>query len=144
MVQVGSSSRAAKGDIYLTNLSHSSDFLASVLPQTADDHEVRERLGTLYDLVHLHVENYYRDVHVTLSASMEKDLSGFLTPESVKLLRGSVRPTVAIKHILMGHVLGITAPEVETGNRPEEALFPRDIARVGSGNHATITQSPGS
>jgi hypothetical protein len=143
MMHVGSSSRAAKGDIDLTNLSHSSDFLASVLPQTADDHEVKERVGTLYDLVHLHVENYYRDVHITLSASTEKDLGGFLTPESARLLRGSVRSTVAIKHILMEYVLGITAPEVETGNRYDVTLFPRDIAGVGSGDHATITQSPG-
>ena len=143
MMQVGSSSRAAKGDIDLTNLSHSSDFLASVLPQTADDHEVKKRVSTLYDLVHLHVENYYRDAHATFSASMEKDLGEFLTPESAKLLRGSVRPTVAIKHILMGYVLGITAPEAETGNKSEGALFPRDVAGVGSGNYETITESLG-
>lgn len=143
MAQVAASTRPGKGDIDLTNLSHSSDFLASILPQTADDHEVRERVSTLFDQVHLHVENFYRDVNATLTVSMERDLGGFLTPESGKLLRGSARSTVAIKHILMGYVLGITAPDGNAASGSTGALFPRDVAGVGNGDHANVTQSSG-
>ncbi|KAF2190742.1 hypothetical protein K469DRAFT_733408 [Zopfia rhizophila CBS 207.26] len=115
-----------KQDLNLADLSHSSNFLAGVLPQTADDTTVSEKTSVLFDQIQLHVENFYRDVHATITPSMESGLARFGTgTESlVELLQGVSRPTVAIKHALMAFVWSIVSPE---GGK-DAALFPRDVA----------------
>jgi hypothetical protein len=117
-----------KRDMDLTDLSHSSDFLAGVLPQTADDQTVRSKVSMLFDQIQQHVENFYRDVHASITPSMESDLTRFGTPgvDVKELLQSASTPTVAIKHALMGYVLRITSPEGD-----ESTLFPSDVIGVG-------------
>jgi hypothetical protein len=117
-----------KRDMDLTDLSRSSDFLAGVLPQTADDQTVRSKVSMLFDQIQQHVENFYRDVHASITPSMENDLTRFGTPgiDMKELLQSASMPTVAIKHALMGYVLRITSPEGD-----ESTLFPSDVVGVG-------------
>jgi hypothetical protein len=117
-----------KRDMDLTDLSNSSDFLAGVLPQTADDQAVRSKVSMLFSQIQQHVENFYRDVHASITPSMESDLTRFGTPgiDMMELLQSASMPTVAIKHALMGYVLRISSPEGD-----EATLFPGDITGVG-------------
>jgi hypothetical protein len=117
-----------KRDMDLTDLSKSSDFLAGVLPQTADDQAVRSKVSMLFNQIQQHVENFYRDVHASITPSMESDLTRFGTPgiDMMELLQSASMPTVAIKHALMGYVLRISSPEGD-----EATLFPGDVTGVG-------------
>ncbi|KAF2792301.1 hypothetical protein K505DRAFT_326253 [Melanomma pulvis-pyrius CBS 109.77] len=128
-VPAPSGAAAAKRDMDLTDLAHSSDFLAGVLPQTADDRTVRDKVSMLFDQIQQHVENFYRDVHASITPSMESDLAKFGTSEvgMLELLQGSSMPTVAIKHALMGYVLAITSPD----GGDKVVLFPGDVVGVG-------------
>ncbi|KAF2708355.1 hypothetical protein K504DRAFT_468699 [Pleomassaria siparia CBS 279.74] len=128
---------AAKRHVDLTDLSHSSDFLAGVLPQTADDRTVRDKVSMLFDQIQQHVENFYRDVHASITPSMESDLTRFGTQDvgMLELLQSSSMPTVAIKHALMGYVLKITS--LEGGH--DGTLFPADVTGVGAPKQFTGT-----
>ncbi|KAF2470559.1 uncharacterized protein BDR25DRAFT_342887 [Lindgomyces ingoldianus] len=121
----------SKRDTDLTDLSHSSDFSAGVLPQAADDRTVKEKASLLFDQVQLHVENFYRDVHASITPSMESGLSRFGTgtENTAEMLQDSSRPTVVIKHALMAYVLSITSPF----GGSDTALFPRDVAGIQGG-----------
>ncbi|ORY12348.1 hypothetical protein BCR34DRAFT_304179 [Clohesyomyces aquaticus] len=107
------------------------DFLAGVLPPPADDQTVREKVASLFDQIQLHVENFYRDVHASITPSMETGLSRFGNGgEGVaEMLQNSSRPTVVLKHALMGYVLGITSPAGGT----DVALFPKDVTGIRDG-----------
>ncbi|KAF1977709.1 hypothetical protein BU23DRAFT_550388 [Bimuria novae-zelandiae CBS 107.79] len=110
----------------LSDLSHSSDFLAGVLPPGADEQTVRNRATALFSQIQQHVYDFYRDVHATLTPTMEADLRKF-SGESVNLaeeLEHSSMPTIAIKHALMLYVLGIVSPEADQ----QSTLFPSEVA----------------
>jgi hypothetical protein len=112
--------------IDLSDLSHSSDFLAGVLPPAADEQTVKSRVTALFDQILQHVDSFYRDVHATLTPSMENDLKKF-DNSSVNLaeeLEHSSMPTIAIKHALVGYILSIVAPEAEQ----QSTLFPAEVA----------------
>lgn len=128
---------AAKRDVDLANLSNSSDFLAGVLPQTADDTTVRQKVSMLFDQIHHHVESFYRDVHASITPSMEDDLARFGTGGvgMAELLQSSSMPTVVIKHALVGYILSITSPETDH----EATLFPTEVTGVGAKEQFTGT-----
>ncbi|KAF2116666.1 hypothetical protein BDV96DRAFT_598538 [Lophiotrema nucula] len=111
------------------HMSSPPDFLASVLPPGADDRTVAERVGALFLQIQRHVENFYRDVHASVTPSMEGDLSKFGTGgvNILDLLQTSSNPTAAIKHALVGYVLSITSSEGEE----DSTLFPGDVVGVG-------------
>lgn len=110
----------------LSNLSHSSDFLAGVLPLPADEEMVKSRAVALFDQIHQHIDSFYRDVHATLTPTMESDLRKF-GESSVDLadeFKHSSTPTLALKHALTVYVLGIVAPEADQ----RSTLFPIELS----------------
>ncbi|KAL5449245.1 hypothetical protein PMIN07_009153 [Paraphaeosphaeria minitans] len=123
----------------LSDLSHSSDFLAGVLPPAADEHAVKSRVTAVFGQILQHVNDFYRDVHATLTPSMEHDLEKFGN-SSVNLaeeLDRSSMPTIAIKHALVGYLLSIVAPEAEQ----QSTLFPAEVA--GLRQNERSFESPG-
>ena len=114
------------GSLDLSNLSHSSDFLAGVLPPGADEGTVRNGVVALFNQIHQHIDDFYRDVHATLTPTMENDLRKF-GESSVDLadeFRHSSTPTLALKHALTVYVLGIVAPEADQ----QSTLFPAEVS----------------
>ncbi|KAF2447054.1 hypothetical protein P171DRAFT_429986 [Karstenula rhodostoma CBS 690.94] len=112
--------------VNLSDLSHSSDFLSGVLPAAADDQIVKSRVTAVFGQIRQHVNDFYRDVHATLTPSMENDLQKF-GDSYVNLaeeLEHSSMPTIAIKHALIGYLLNIVAPEAEQ----QSTLFPAEVA----------------
>lgn len=123
----------------LSSLSHSSDFLAGVLPPAADEQAVKSRVTAVFGQILQHVNDFYRDVHATLTPSMENDLKKF-GDSSVNLaeeLEHSSMPTIAIKHALVGYLLNIVAPEAEQ----QSTLFPAEVA--GLRQNERSFESPG-
>ncbi|KAF2017422.1 hypothetical protein BU24DRAFT_490592 [Aaosphaeria arxii CBS 175.79] len=117
--------------VQMANMSNSSDPLAGILPPPADASAVRSSVSSLFEHISRHVDNFYRDVHASITPSMEDDISRFGNSSTpmVDLLQGTSSPTVAIKHALTGYVLAITSPETDD----EETLFPKEIASVPTG-----------
>ncbi|KAF2728584.1 hypothetical protein EJ04DRAFT_516500 [Polyplosphaeria fusca] len=114
------------------SMSNTPAFLAGVLPPAADDRTVAERVGALFLQMQSHVENFYRDVHASVTPSMEGDLAryGVDGVAMVDLLQSSSSPTSAIKHGLIAYVLNITRPEGE-----QSTLFPQDVIGVAMPAH---------
>jgi hypothetical protein len=129
-------------DVNLANLAASNAFLAGVLPQVADDMTIRSRISELFEQMQRHVENFYRDVHASITPSMESDLANFGNGSAgmgmLEMLQSFSQPTVAIKHALVGYVMGITAAEGKRG----ESLFPREVVGMG-GKDKIMNASPG-
>jgi hypothetical protein len=107
-------------------------FLAGVLPPPADDRTIAERVGALFLQMQSHVENFYRDVHASVTPSMEGDLArfGIEGVAMVELLQSSSSPTSAIKHAVVAYVLNLTRP-----GRNESTLFPPDVVGVRQPEH---------
>jgi hypothetical protein len=126
-----------KRDVNMADLSHSSDFLAGILPQAADDATVKERASMLFDQVQLHVENFYRDVHATMTGGVESELDGFQSGIAA-MMRDSSRPTVPMKHALIAYVLRITSPEAAGEGR---SIFPSSVVGVGHEGQFVRSQS---
>lgn len=118
--------KAAKGDLDLASLTHSSDFLKDILPKAADENTVKNRCAGLFNQILRHVESYYRDVHANMTPSMESDLARFGSESlnMVMMLQESSMPTVAIKHALSGFIMSIVSPDGEE----QATLFPAEIA----------------
>ncbi|KAJ4297544.1 hypothetical protein N0V90_005436 [Kalmusia sp. IMI 367209] len=115
-----------RNTLNLSDLSNSSDFLAGTLPPAADEQTVKNKVTTLFNQIQQHVDDFYRDIHATLTPSMENDLKKF-GDGSVNLaeeLELSSTPTIAIKHALVGYILGIVAPEADQ----QSTLFPVEVA----------------
>lgn len=129
----------SKRSLDLSNLSHSSDFLAGVLPPAADGHMVKNRVNALFDQILQHVNDFYRDVHATLTPTMQNDLKKFgdSTVNLAEELEHSSTPTIAIKHALVGYILSIVAPEAEQ----QSTLFPAEVA--GLRQNERSFESPG-
>jgi hypothetical protein len=104
--------------------------LDSLLPQEADDKTVGEKVSTLFDQFQLHVENYYRDVKVSISPAAESELSRFSSPHLseplVAFLNSTSRPMTLIKHGLVFHVMSLT---VATGES-SRTLLPQELVGV--------------
>lgn len=87
--------------------------LDRLLPQEADDSTVRKKTSTLFDQLELHVENYYSDVKVPITPTMESELSRFSSPHLseplVAFLNSTSRPRQLIKHSLAFHVINLTS-----------------------------------
>ncbi|KAF2651958.1 hypothetical protein K491DRAFT_696018 [Lophiostoma macrostomum CBS 122681] len=128
-------------DVDLANLAASSAFLAGVLPEVADDMTIRSRVSELFEQMQRHVENFYRDVHASITPSMESDLAKFGNGSAgtgmLEMLQSFSQPTVAIKHALVSYVMGITAPEGKRG----ESLFPREVIGMG-GKDKVLNANP--
>lgn len=115
-----------RNSLNLSDLSKSSDFLAGMLPAAADESSVKTRVTALWNQVMQHVDDYYRDVHATLTPTMESDLRKFgdNTLDLLEELELSSQPTIAIKHALINYILNIVAPEAEE----QSTLFPVEVA----------------
>ncbi|CAI6260950.1 unnamed protein product [Periconia digitata] len=126
-----------KGDFDLANLANSSDFLTGILPMAADENTVTNRCATLFNQILRHVETYYRDVHATMTPSMESDLARFGSDSlnMVDMLQDSSMPTFAIKHALSGFIMSIVSPEGEE----QATLFPSEIAGLKKSERLTDT-----
>jgi hypothetical protein len=102
------------------------DIITDILPAAAHETEVQSRISALFHQIHRHVETYYRDVHATLTPSMEPELAMFGAQgvNMAELLQDCSNPTTAIKHALMVYVLSITGPK----KREEgETIFPEEL-----------------
>ena len=120
---LAAASHSEKRDLDLANLSNSSDFLAGVLAPAADEQSVQNKVAALFKRFQDHVDSYYRDVHATMTPSMESDLARF-GDDLIEIVENSSVPTVAIKHALAGYILNIVSPEAED----QATLFPAEIA----------------
>lgn len=98
---------------------------AGVLPPPADRATIQAKVSDMFSRIHHHIETYYRDVHATITPSMESELAKFGMGDvsMAQLLEDSSSPTVALKHALVAYVLGITSPEGDA----DETLFPKDV-----------------
>ena len=101
--------------------------ILAFLPPAADATAVQNRVLALFDQVYRHVDVYYRDVHASITPSMEPDLARFgaRDVDMAELLQICARPTVALKHALGAWVLGITGP----GGDQEQSVFPEPLQR---------------
>ncbi|XPS72497.1 hypothetical protein M3J09_004662 [Ascochyta lentis] len=112
-----------------------SDVLAGVLPHPASERDVQNRVASLYGQIHRHVDTYYRDVHASITPSMDSDLASFgKDVDMLELLQTCSSPTVALRHALVVFVLSITGPG--TGN--EQTLWPDELAHV-SDSHTSAS-----
>jgi hypothetical protein len=104
------------------------DTLLAFLPIVADSSIVQSRVLALFDQIYHHVDVYYRDVHASITPSMEPNLAHFSTQDvnMAELLQICARPTVALKHALGTWVLGITGPK---GGYQEDTVFPEQLQR---------------
>lgn len=112
------------------------DGLAGILPPPADDATIASKIATLFDQMHLHVDNFYRDVHASITASMEGDLMQFGTGLGeggmVELLQSVSQPTTAIKHALVGYVLSKVMWPEDGNTRGNGSFFPREVVGLGA------------
>lgn len=106
------------------------DDLDRLLPQEADDNTVRKKAATLFDQLELHVENYYRDVKVSITPTMESELSRFSSPHLseplVAFLNSTSRPRELIKHSLAFYVISLTSAAGES----TRSLLPLEIVEM--------------
>jgi hypothetical protein len=121
-----------------TQQSNSSDAIAGILPAAAHESEVQGRIAALFNQIHRHVETYYRDVHASITPSMEPELVRFGAKDvnMAELLQDCSNPTTALKHALVAYIIGITSPKKSDDDG--ETLFPEELngARGQSANRS--------
>lgn len=102
------------------------DVIASILPAAAHESDIQSRVGALFQQIHRHVDTYYRDVHASITHSMEAELGklGAKDVNMAELLQDCSSPTTAIKHALTVYVLGMTGPK---NDDRQETLFPKEL-----------------
>jgi hypothetical protein len=107
---------------------------AAFLPPAADDGDIHAKVTALFGQIHRHVETYYRDVHASITPSMEPDLARFGAKDvdMAELLQDCSSPTTALKHALVAYVLRITAPK--QGN-DGDTIFPEQLTSMHIENH---------
>ncbi|KAF1851955.1 uncharacterized protein K460DRAFT_271897 [Cucurbitaria berberidis CBS 394.84] len=124
-----------------TQQSKSAD-VVDFLPPAAHENAIHSRVSALFGQIHRHVETYYRDVHASITPSMEPELARFGAKDTnmAELLQDSSSPTTALKHALVAYVLGITGPKREEDG---ETLFPEELngVRVHTGEDAIVSDS---
>lgn len=116
------------------------DLLASILPLAAHENEVQNRVAALFKQIHCHIDAYYRDVHASITPSIEPELARFGAKDinMAELLQDSSSPTTALKHALMTYVLGITGPKKGDDG---ETLFPDELGSSRPRNALMSTSS---
>jgi hypothetical protein len=109
--------------------------VVALLPPVARDEDVNGRIAALFQEIHRHVETYYRDVHASITPSMEPELAKFGAGDvdMAEVMQDCSSPTTALKHALMAYVLGITGPKK---GRDGETLFPEELSRMHISSHA--------
>ncbi|CAO2651029.1 Nn.00g093260.m01.CDS01 [Neocucurbitaria sp. VM-36] len=116
--------------------------VAGFLPPAAHESAIHSRVSALFSQIHRHVEMYYRDVHASITPSMEPELARFGAKEvnMAALLQDCSSPTTALKHALVAYVLGITGPKKDDDG---ETLFPEELngVRIQNGQDAATTDS---
>ncbi|RMZ74352.1 cell wall integrity and stress response component [Pyrenophora seminiperda CCB06] len=112
------------------------------LPPVAHDNEVHGRVSGLLDRLHEHVEKFYRDVHASITPSMEHGIAKFGSEgvNMAELIQGCSSPTTALKHALVAYVLGITAPK-RKGDE-QETIFPEELERTSMENSTDTSPNP--
>lgn len=114
--------------------SANADVLAGIVPPAADEDVVQTRVAGFFGDVHRHVDTYYRDVHASITPSMDSDLAAFgKDVDMLELLQNCSSPTVALKHALVEFVLGVTGPKSEDD---EPTLWPDELAHVAGTDRA--------
>lgn len=103
--------------------------VAAYLPKVAPEGKVYNRVRELFNQCHSHIETYYRDVHASITPSMESDLAQFGAKHvnMAELLQECSSPITALKHTILAYVLGITAPSTEDSG---ETLFPDELGAI--------------
>lgn len=103
--------------------------ITAFLPPTAAENDVYSQVSALFNRIHSHVELYYRDVHASITSSMEPELAQFGAKDvnMAELLQDCSSPTSALKHALVDYVLGITGPKRGIEG---ETLFPKELDGV--------------
>lgn len=115
--------------------------VTSFLPPAAQDNAIHSRILALFGKIHRHVETYYRDVHASITPSMEPELARFGSKDvnMAQLLQECSSPSTAIKHALVAYVLGITGPKKEEDG---ETLFPEELNGVQIQHREESTSGP--
>ncbi|KAF2993689.1 hypothetical protein E8E13_001702 [Curvularia kusanoi] len=113
------------------------DLLAGIVAPSASEHEVQNRLTSLFANLQRHIDTFYRDVHASITPSMASDLAEFGQDVDVyALMQSCSRPTAVLKHALVAYVLGITAPPGDSGNSSNtnssgvQSLWPHDLSAL--------------
>lgn len=102
------------------------DALIGILPPEANELDVGTRISALFAEVKRHVDTYYRDIHASITPSMDLDLASFgKDVDMLDLLQNCSHPTIALKHALIAFILTITGPEKEAG---AQALWPSELS----------------
>ncbi|EFQ88759.1 hypothetical protein PTT_15237 [Pyrenophora teres f. teres 0-1] len=116
--------------------------VTAFLPPVTHDEEVHGRVSGLVDKIHEHVEHFYRDVHASITPSMEHEIAKFGSKDvdMAELLQNCSNPTTALKHALVAYVLGITAPNCLDGE--QGTIFPEELSRTSIENSTEIASNP--
>ncbi|RAR02957.1 hypothetical protein DDE82_005513 [Stemphylium lycopersici] len=117
---------------------------AAFLPPPAKDREVCVRVSALFERIHEHIESYYRDVHASITQSMEIEIASFGAEgmSMTEILQECSSSTTALKHALVSYVMNITAPK--NSGDDVDTLFPEEISstrvegRVNGGSDPSI------
>lgn len=105
------------------------DPLAGIVPASASDSEVQNRMAALFEQVQRHVDTFYRDVHASITPSMDLDLASFgKDVNMLELLQTCSQPTVALKHALVAFILDVTSPAND--DRGEHSLWPAELTQM--------------
>ncbi|KAJ4381017.1 hypothetical protein N0V86_003364 [Didymella sp. IMI 355093] len=101
------------------------DALVGVLPPAASEHDVGTRISALFAEFKRHIDTYYRDVHASITPSMDSDLASFGKDiDMLELLQACSHPTVALKHALVAFILALTGPQQNGGS---QTLWPSEL-----------------
>jgi hypothetical protein len=109
--------------------------LTGFLPPAAQDREVCDRISALFEKMHEHVERNYRDVHASITPSMESGIASFGAKDvnMTELLQECSSPTTALKHALVSYVLGIT--DSKKHDEHMGILFPEELSSTKHERH---------
>ncbi|KIX00239.1 uncharacterized protein Z518_10378 [Rhinocladiella mackenziei CBS 650.93] len=121
-----------------------------LLPQQADDATVKAKFSTVYELIELHIENFYQEKSPMIPPAIEGALSRYdtsvLRSPLVHCLEESPRSTTILKHVL-SYEISMAAISPGSGNS-ERSLLPlqlltavRDVER--EHNQEDEPMSPG-
>ena len=116
--------------------------ITGFLPPVARDSEVCDRVSALFEKMHEHIERNYRDVHASITPSMESGIASFGAKgvNMTEMLQECSNPTTALKHALVSYVMAITS-----SNKDEEhtgTLFPEELSSINSERHSS-SSDPG-
>jgi hypothetical protein len=114
--------------------------IAAFLPPAANDRAIQDRVTALFGEIHRHVETYYRDIHASITPSMEPEIARFGAPDidMAQVLQDSSSPTTALKHALTAYVLSMTAPKED---KKDESVFPEELNNQINTNSGTFHSS---